>query len=154
MSFGPDAERQTLFTAAPEAAKDGSCRGPSMVSQRYWLFVPVLSWLAVLTCGAPSWAQPDDSNIRVARLIERLGSGSYADRVSASDELAVLAAAARDPLVVATQSDDPEVRLRAKQLLRKLNEDELWLASRIDCHFQQAAASQCLAAISAQAGNR
>ncbi|HVA46306.1 MAG TPA: hypothetical protein VNH11_08030 [Pirellulales bacterium] len=153
MSFVDD-ERQTLFTAAPQAAKDGSCRGPSMVSQRRWLFVLALTWLEVLTCGDRSGAQPDQSRIRVARLIERLGSSSYADRVSASEELAVVAPAARDQLAVATHSDDPEVRLRAKQLLRKLNEDELWLASRIDCHFQQAAASQCLAAISAQSGNR
>lgn len=99
-------------------------------------------------------AEEPATQIRVARLIERLASGSYADRVRASDELALLAVAARDQLAVAAKSDDPEVRLRAKQLLRKLSEDELWLASLVDCRLRQVAASECLAAISRQSHNR
>ena len=104
-------------------------------------------------CGS-SFAEEPETQIRVARLIDRLSSGSYADRVRASDELATLAVAARDQLAVAAKSDDPEVRLRAKQLLRKLSEDELWLASLVDCRLRQVAASECLAAISRQSGNR
>lgn len=124
-----------------------------MVSQRRWLFVGTIA-AAMLLSGVMSPAQESEKQLRVARLINRLGSDSYTDRVAASDELATLAPEAREQLVAATHSDDPEIRLRAKQLLRKLSEDELWLASRIDCRFRQTAASQCLAAISAQSGNR
>src|SRR5487761_1477839 len=99
-------------------------------------------------------AEEPATQIRVARLIERLASGSYADRVRASDELALLAVVAPDQSAGAATSDDPEVRLRAKQLLRKLSEDELWLASLVDCRLRQVAASECLAAISRQSHNR
>lgn len=108
--------------------------------------------VALLGRGLPG-AEPD-AEIRVARLIERLASGSYADRVVASDELAGLAVAARAQLEVAATGDDPEVRLRAKQLLRRLNEDELWLASAVDCRLKQVAASEGLAMIARQSGNR
>lgn len=99
-------------------------------------------------------AEETETRLRVARLIERLASGSYADRIVASDELSKLSVAARDQLLAATQSDDPEVRLRARQLLRKLSEDELWNAARVDCHWKKIAASEALAGISRQSGNR
>lgn len=114
--------------------------------------------LAFIACTA-LWpvtlpADEADNQPRVARLIERLGSGSYADRVLASDELSKLSVAARAPLTAAAESDDPEVRLRAKQLLRKLSEDELWSAARVDCDWRQIAAGEALAGISRQSGNR
>lgn len=114
--------------------------------------------LALVTCTALAAenlpAEETDTRLRVARLIERLASGSYADRVVASDELSKLSVAAREQLTSAAESDDPEVRLRAKQLLRKLSEDELWNPSRVDCHWNQIAASQALGGISRQSGNR
>lgn len=116
---------------------------------KVWLSLCLFS----MTGDVPRAAEPQ-TQIRVARLIERLASDSYADRALASDELAAVALAARDQLSLAAKSDDPEVRLRAKHLLRKLNEDELWLASRVDCELRQVAASQCLAALSRQSGNR
>lgn len=125
-----------------------------MVSLRRWLFVGTIAGAMLLSGGQFSPGQDANEQLRVARLIERLGSNSYANRIAASDELALIAPAARDQLTAATRGDDPEVRLRAKQLLRKLTEDELWLASRLDCRFRQTAAAQCLAAISAQSGNR
>lgn len=108
--------------------------------------------LALVATRLPA-AEPA-SQVRVARLIERLASDSYADRVVASEELAALSTAARDQLAAAAKSDDPEVRLWAKQLLRKLSEDEIWLASLVDCRMRQVAASKGLEAISQQSGNR
>jgi hypothetical protein len=99
-------------------------------------------------------AEEPDAQFRVARLIRRLSSTSFADRSQASDELAGIASGARDQLLAATKSDDPEVRLRAKQLLRTLSEDQLWLPSLVDCRLNQVAASEALAAISRQSGNR
>ncbi|HET6879101.1 MAG TPA: hypothetical protein VFI31_03035 [Pirellulales bacterium] len=99
-------------------------------------------------------AEEPDTKLRVARLIERLSSSSYADRVIASDELAALSLAAREQLVEAAKSDDPEVRLRAKQLLRKLTEEELWLPSLVNCRLKQVSAAEGLAALARQSGNR
>ncbi|HEV3344704.1 MAG TPA: hypothetical protein VG125_30285 [Pirellulales bacterium] len=111
------------------------------------------AFLFAAMCGR-LFAEEAESQIRVARLIERLSSGSYTDRAGASDELATLAADAREQLLAATTSDDPEVRLRARRLLRQLGEDGLWLASLVDCRFKKVAASEALAAVSRQSGNR
>lgn len=99
-------------------------------------------------------AEEAETRLRVARLIERLASASYADRVVASDELSRLSVAARDQLKAATRSDDPEVRLRARQLLRKLSEDEMWEAARVDCRWKSTTAAEALADIARQSGNR
>jgi hypothetical protein len=123
-----------------------------MVS-RCWHNIGGGALLLAAICGTLLADEPA-SQIRVARLIERLSSGSYADRTLASDELAGIATDAREQLSAATKSDDPEVRLRAKQLLRKLNEDQLWSASLVDCRLKQVAASEALAAVARQSGNR
>jgi hypothetical protein len=133
--------------------KDGSFGGLHMFSRSLYQTFIVVAWLTALL-GRSSPAEEPDTQVRVARLIERLASGSYADRVVASDELAALSVAARDQLAEAAQGDDPEVRLRAKQLLRKLSEDELWLPSLVDCHLKQVSAAEGLAAIARQSGNR
>ncbi|HWB10614.1 MAG TPA: hypothetical protein VG826_15395 [Pirellulales bacterium] len=100
------------------------------------------------------FAEEAESQIRVARLIERLSSGSYSDRADATDKLAGVAAEAREQLQAATASDDPEVRLRARRLLRQLGEEGLWQASLVDCRLEKAVASEALAAVSRQSGNR
>jgi hypothetical protein len=122
-----------------------------MVSRSLCSLVLVAS---IAVAAHTSRAEESETQLRVARLIERLSSGSYADRVVASDELATLSLAAREQLTAAAESDDPEVRLRAKQLLRKLSEDDLWSASLVRCQGRQIAASQALAGISRQSGNR
>jgi hypothetical protein len=119
----------------------------------YWRKVGGCALIFAAICGRLIAEEPD-AQIRVARLIERLSSGSYADRTLASDELGNVASAAREQLVVAAKSDDPEVRLRAKLLLRKLSEDELWMASLVECRLKQVAASEALASVSRQSGNR
>jgi hypothetical protein len=111
------------------------------------------AFLFAAICGR-LFAEEAGSQIRVARLIERLSSGSYADRVDATDELAGVAAEAREQLLAATASDDPEVRLRARRLLYRLSEERLWRASPVDCRRQQVMASEALAAVSRQSGNR
>lgn len=120
---------------------------------RSWHIIGGCVCLLAAICGR-ALAEEPDSRIRIARLIERLSSGSYADRTLASDELAGVASDARDQLLAATKSSDPEVRLRAKQLLRKLDEDRLWSASLVDCRLTQSAASEALAHVSRQSGNR
>lgn len=92
--------------------------------------------------------------VRVARLITRLGSDSYAEREAAGAELVSLGPDARRQLEAASVHKDPEVRLRAKELLRRLREDDLWQAAKVDFRGRQVAAADVLSALSRQSGNR
>ncbi len=55
-----------------------------------------------------------EPNLRIARLVERLGSESFQDRQQASNELAKLGNQSRNQLEAAAKSDDPEIRLRGR----------------------------------------
>ena len=66
-----------------------------------------------------------DSSIRIARLVELLGSQSYLERTDASQKLAELGGVSRGALEAAATADDPEVRLCAAELLKNLKTDEL-----------------------------
>ncbi len=90
---------------------------------------------------------------RVARLVRELGADSFAVRTQASEELAKLGATARAEIVAATHSDDPEVRLRAKDLLRAINTSDLWSPSRFTCPESAMAAAALLKQVSEQTGN-
>jgi hypothetical protein len=110
---------------------------------------------AVLALALPMAAAAQQvDEIRVARLIRRLGSDSFIDRDSANDELATLGPATRRQLEQAVDDPDPEVRLRAKDLLKRIRTSELWSPARVHYHQSQVSASTALAAIVLQTGNR
>ena len=69
--------------------------------------------------------------MRVARLIKGLGSSSYAERRWADAQLPKIGVEGRREIERATQSNDPEIRLRARALLKKLKVAELWTASPV-----------------------
>ena len=121
----------------------------------------VLIALSVAACAGleQTWlsaclAQPPSREVRVARLIQRLGSASYDERDRANAELAKVARDSRVQLEQAALSDDPEIRLRATQLLEQLKLNDLWAPTPLDCRFASVPASQALDAISRQSGNR
>jgi hypothetical protein len=90
---------------------------------------------------------------RVARLVEQLGSERFQDRDRASHELAKLGTTPRRQLEAATQSPDPEVRLRAADLLAQIRALDLWAPSLIDCRLNHAPLSQALSLLVDQSGN-
>jgi hypothetical protein len=103
--------------------------------------------LSAQTPGRPA------GDVRIASLISRLGSSSYADRRAANDELAMMGAETRQQLEVAARDADPEVRLRAKALLIRLKVLDLWSAGRVTCEAKSLPASKLLATIAEQTGN-
>jgi hypothetical protein len=90
---------------------------------------------------------------RVARLVRELGADSFAVRVQANEELAKLGATARAEVVAATHSNDPEVRLRAKDLLRAINTSDLWSPARFTCPEAPTSAAALLRKLAEQTGN-
>ncbi|HYG76812.1 MAG TPA: PDZ domain-containing protein [Planctomycetota bacterium] len=60
--------------------------------------------------------KPSDA-LRARELVRALGSDDYSERLSARNELTELGRAAIEPLELAIKSEDPEVRLRALEIL-------------------------------------
>jgi hypothetical protein len=90
---------------------------------------------------------------RVARLIGQLGSDRYSDRAAATSELARHGAGAREQLRAALLSPDPEVRIRAGDLLAQLRALDLWAPSVVDCRLQGVTVSRVVALLADQSGN-
>jgi hypothetical protein len=74
--------------------------------------------------GSPSrrTAPPPPAPPEVARLIERLGSPAYRERVKAENALVAFGKSATTDLEQALTHPDPEVRWRAKEALRRIEE--------------------------------
>ncbi len=123
------------------------------MSRKLWaaLFSVALATL----CVSPSFlkAQPAAGELRVARLVRELGADSFAVRTQASEELGKLGAEARADIEAATRSDDPEVRLRAKDLLLAIKVNDLWSASRYSSAAAPLSASQTIQQLCEQTGN-
>ena len=98
--------------------------------------------------------QRDVGADRIARLIKRLGNSSYDSRQTAGEELERLGSLTRTHLEAAIEDEDPEIRLRAKELLRKLKVQDLWAPSRVNHQAQGQMASEVLGALAQQTGNR
>ncbi|MBS0207567.1 MAG: HEAT repeat domain-containing protein [Planctomycetes bacterium] len=116
------------------------------------LAVSLSAVAASAAAQAPSPARSADP-VRLARLITDLGSNQYEVRVEANQALAELGPAARGVLETALKSDDPEVRLRAGELLRRVKIEELLAPSRIAFPTARGSAGKLIAQLSEQAGN-
>ena len=114
-------------------------------------FLP-LAMVFLLTAGDRAAGQ-EPAEPRVARLIRQLGSDRYSDRAAATSELARHGTGAREQLEAALQSSDPEVRMRAGDLLTQLRALDLWAPSIVDCRLQDAAVSRIVALLADQSGN-
>lgn len=81
-----------------------------------------LSWILLVWAGGTYLPAADDraAVVTPSALVEDLGSDSYPVRVRASYELWELGAEVRDLLEAAAENPDPEVSLRAGELLRKI----------------------------------
>jgi hypothetical protein len=124
------------------------------------VFVPVVA--TAFSAALSSAQQPvhdQDAAIRgvkvehVASLVRALGHDDYRIRASADEQLAKLGGKAKEQLAKAEADPDPEVRLRARELLKQIKIDELWQAGRFEFLDVDKAASQAIAAIAGQTGN-
>lgn len=109
-----------------------------------------LAALAVLPAMAPAQEPPPE---RVARLIRELGADSYRAREQAGRELAQLGASSREQLEQARRSPDPEISLRAADLLRRLELDDLWRPALVTIDCRQEKLSKAIEQINAQCSN-
>ena len=108
--------------------------------------------------AAPSPAQQtaagsDDKVEHVAALVRNLGHDDYRIRALADERLAKLGGEAKEQLTKAEADPDPEVRLRARELLKQIKIKELWQAGRFEHIEAGRPASQMLTAIASQTGN-
>ncbi|HVX61859.1 MAG TPA: hypothetical protein VHC19_14685, partial [Pirellulales bacterium] len=99
-------------------------------------------------------AEEPPAEFRLASLVRRLGSDAYSERDAAEAQLEKSGAAAREHLLAAVENPDPEIRLRAKRLLRGLRINELWAPTQVRYATDQTAASAALSVIGKQTGNR
>ncbi len=90
---------------------------------------------------------------RVARLIRELGSESYNRRQAAGQQLKALGAASIMPLEAVKDSADPEVRIRATELLRELKLAAMWDATTVSLNAEDRSVAEVFAEIARQTGN-
>ena len=79
---------------------------------------------AILAAGFGNWLDVSDKEAtpeRIAALIRQLGDKEFAKREAANKELDDIGEPARDALTKAAQSDDAEVRERAKKIIESLD---------------------------------
>ena len=103
----------------------------------------VLILLTVLVLQVVDGAEQDE---RVSRAIAQLGANQYADRESASRQLALMGVIAVDQLVHAARGNDSEVAARAVDALRAmLRQDDSELSNKAEAALESIAEQGSLA---------
>lgn len=113
-----------------------------------------IGWTSAAVLAQPPGDAAGEPQLRIARLIRQLGSATYRERREATQELAALGLESREQLEAAARDDDPEIRLRAKELLTQLKIRQLWSASQVRLPAGKSPASSLLKALAEQTGNR
>jgi RNA polymerase sigma factor (sigma-70 family) len=116
--------------------------------------------MAVVAAAAdddPSKITTKDADAdQIAKLIEQLGTDTFADREAASRGLERLGAAALEGLRKAAQSNDVETRRRAEVLVKKIEKDltsrELLQAKHVSLRFKDAPLPEAVAELAKQSG--
>ncbi len=91
--------------------------------------------------------------LQVARLIDDLGSEHYQRRADANARLQQIGQQAQPQLTEALAADDPEIRLRAAHLLRRLQVANIWDAAESFYSSQELPLSQIVPDIARRSGN-
>ncbi|HMF37851.1 MAG TPA: hypothetical protein VKF17_14485, partial [Isosphaeraceae bacterium] len=86
-----------------------------------------------------------------AALVEKLGSASYAER-EATKSLESLGSKALPALKAALKARDPEVRMRARALINKIEGNLLIQESLVRLDFKDATLDEIVKSLSKQAG--
>jgi hypothetical protein len=123
----------------------------------YLLTALIVSTLA-LVISLPSPAGEAPSKKKIDKLIEQLGSGTFAEREKATKELAAIGLPALDALRKAAQSDDAEVRKRAEDLLPKIERQaesrRVLTPKRVRLVYKDTPLSEAVADFQKQSGYR
>ena len=114
----------------------------------------LLLWPGPVAADPPEAAVPStEPEVRVARLIKDLGARDFSTRRSAHQQLSKLGAESHRQLEKALEDPDPEIQLRARQLLERWKLDELWAPSRVNLRISGEKASKILLELAEQSGN-
>lgn len=106
---------------------------------------------ALLGLSPCVWGQ---SPARVAKLIDQLSDANYQRRAAATQELSRLGAASREELTAALAHPNAEVRLRAMDLLARLDVEELWGGPTLAFACQQAPVEKALERLASLSANQ
>lgn len=99
----------------------------ALLSRAHRVFLLLLAIVFLLGRSDSIQAQaPANDGTRVAKLIDQLSASNFKLRDAASAELAEMGTASREQLVAALKHKDPEVRLRASDLLARIDVELLW----------------------------
>jgi hypothetical protein len=110
--------------------------------------------LALFVFPAIAAAQPPEpTQLRVARLIDDLKASDFDTRRRAFARLERIGPESREQLEAAARDSDPEVRLRATQLLEQLELEQLFAPSRVSARHAGQSASTLLLELARQTGN-
>ena len=126
-------------------------------SQRISRFVQCLLRVVACTLFAQSFPPllAEELEVpQVARLVQQLGANDFHEREAADQQLAELGGAGQGPLQKALQHEDAEVRLRARDLLRRLAVSQVWGASPVDYRAHQEPLAEVLNELAKQAGTK
>jgi hypothetical protein len=116
--------------------------------------LPAMLALSAALAACPLPAQQGEAEVRIARLIRELGSDNYEERQRASLALAKLGSQTRKQVEQAARSEDPEVRLRALDLLKQIKVRDLWSPSIVTCQCEAEQASKVVARLAELTANR
>jgi hypothetical protein len=98
----------------------------------------------------------DADAAHIARLVEQLGSDSFAEREAASRDLERIGAAALEALRKAARSSDIETRRRAEALVKKIGKEvasrEVLQAKQVHLRFKDTPLSEAVAELAKQSG--
>ncbi|MDA7978962.1 MAG: hypothetical protein MPJ50_09360 [Pirellulales bacterium] len=89
----------------------------------------------------------------VARLIRDLGSDSYARRETAGKQLQALGRESILPLEAVRESSNPEMRIRAEELLRELKLSAMWDASVVNINVHDRPVKEVFEEVARQTRN-
>jgi hypothetical protein len=83
-------------------------------------------WFALILCGGPTLEADETSpeTHQIAQLVDQLGSPRFIERQLATETLSSMGLSIEDPIKQATVHRDPEVRIRARQILRVIRHSD------------------------------
>jgi hypothetical protein len=122
-----------------------------------YLLLALLGGLGLgLLASLPSSADETVSADKINRLIEQMGSGSFADREKATKELDAIGVPALEALRKAAKSDDVEVKRRAGELLKKIEKQaesaKLLAAKRVHLVYKETPIAEAVADFEKKSG--
>lgn len=110
--------------------------------------------IAAQTPATPAaFTHSEPTALLASRLVLDLGATDYRLRSAADEQLSKLGAAARPELEQALHNENPEVRLRAKELLKRIRIGALWDAGTFTYAEKGKPASKAIESLVEQTGN-